>query len=129
MGSVQMNVRIDRALKASGDNVFQEAGITPTEAIRRLWGFASRNRANRQAVTSLMESLRDPDAVRKEKDDQARRRIEAEAWVESFQLPVRNCYAELGIDFSGFSPMSPEEQELLLEGAYDEKYAEWLGLP
>ena len=129
MGSVQMNVRIDRALKASGDSVFQEAGITPSEAIRRLWGFASRNRANRQAVTALMESLRDPDVVRKEEDDQARRRIEAEAWVESFQTPVRNCYAELGIDFSGFSPMSLEEQELLLEGAYDEKYAEWLGLP
>ena len=59
MGSVQMNVRIDRALKASGDGVFSEVGITPTEAVRRLWSFASRNRTNRQAVASLMESLRD----------------------------------------------------------------------
>ena len=31
MDSVQMNVRIDRALKASGDGVFQEVGVTPTE--------------------------------------------------------------------------------------------------
>ena len=129
MDSVQMNVRIDRALKASGDGVFQEVGVTPTEAVRRLWSFASRNRTNRQAVASLMESLRDPGAVRQEEDDRARRRVDAEAWAESFQKPVRDCYAELGLDFDNLPPMTLEEQELLLEGAYDEKYAEWLGLP
>lgn len=128
MGSVQMNVRIDRALKSSGDSVFQEMGITPTEAIRRLWSFASRNRANRQVVASLMESLRNPDDVQREGDDLMRRRSEAEAWVELLQKPVRDCYAKLGIDFDGLPPMTLDEQELLLEGAYDEKYAEWLGL-
>ena len=128
MGSVQMNVRIDRALKASGDGVFSEVGITPTEAVRRLWSFASRNRTDRQAVAELMESLRDPDDVRQEDDDHSRRRAEAELWAASFQQPIRDCYAQLGIDFNGLPPMAPEEQELLLEGAYDEKHAEWLGL-
>ena len=128
MGSMQMNVRIDRAIKASGDSVFQEIGITPTEAIRRLWSFASRNRANRQAVASLMDSLRDPDAVQQQEDDRARRRAEAQAWAESFQKPIRDCYADLGISFDDLPPMTPEEQGQLLEGAYDEKYAEWLGL-
>ena len=128
MDSVQMNVRIDRALKASGDGVFQEVGITPSEAVRRLWSFASRNRTNRQAVASLMESLCDPHVVQQEQDDRARRRADAEAWAESFQKPVRDCYAELGMDFGNLSPMTPEEQEQLLESAYDEKYAEWLGL-
>ena len=128
MDSVQMNVRIDRALKSSGDSVFQEVGITPTEAIRRLWSFASRNRANRQAVASLMESLRDPDVVQREGDDLMRRQSDAEAWAKSFQKPVRDCYAQLGIDFSGLSPVTLEEQESLLEGAYDEKYAGWLEL-
>lgn len=128
MESVQMNVRIDRALKTSGDSVFSEVGITPTEAIRRLWSFASRNRSNRQAVSGLMESLRDPDVIQQENDDHAHRRAEAEAWAEMFRRPVRDCYAELGIDFNSVPPMTPDEQELLLEGAYDEKHAEWLGL-
>lgn len=127
MDSVQMNVRIDRALKASGDSVFQEVGISPTEAVRRLWSFASRNRTNREAVASLMGSLRDPDVVAREEDDRARRRAEAEAWAESFQKPVRDCFLELGIDFDSLRPMTLEEQEQLLQDAYDEKYAEWLG--
>ena len=127
MDSVQMNVRIDRALKASGDSVFQEVGISPTEAVRRLWSFASRNRTNREAVASLMGSLRDPDVVAREEDDRARRRAEAEAWAESFQKPVRDCFLELGIDVGSLRPMTLEEQEKLLQDAYDEKYAEWLG--
>ena len=128
MGSVQMNVRIDGALKASGDSAFLEIGITPSEAVRRLWGFASRNRLDRQAVAALMESLRDPQDVQREATDRARRRAEAEVWAAGFQQPLRDCYAELGIRFEAVPPITFEEQESLLEGAYDEKYSEWLGL-
>ena len=127
MGSVQMNVRIDSALKTSGDSVFQEVGITPSEAVRRLWSFASRNHANRQAVVSLMESLRDPDAVQEENDELAYRQAQAEVWAELFQKPVRDCYEELGIDFSSLPPMTLEEQKQLAKESYDEKYSEWLG--
>ena len=129
MDSVQMNVRIDRALKASGDSVFSEVGLTPSEAVRRLWEFASRNRANWRAVAALMESLRDPGELQQEDDERAHRRADAEVWVEQFQEPVRNCYAELGIDFDSLPQMTLEEQDRLLEEAYDEKYAKWLGLP
>ena len=128
MDSVQMNVRIDRMLKSSGDGVFSEVGLTPTEAVRRLWEFASRNRANLPAVAELMESLRDPDELRQQKSEHARRRADAEAWVEQFQKPVRDCYADLGIGFDSISPMTLEEQDRLLEEAYDEKYEDWLGL-
>lgn len=128
MDTVQMNVRIDRALKSTGDGVFSEMGFTPTEAVRRLWEFASRNRANLPAVAELMESLRDPDELRQQRGEYARRRADAEAWVEQFQKPVRDCYADLGIDFDSISPMTLEEQDRLLEEAYDEKYGEWLGL-
>ena len=123
-----MNVRIDDALKASGDGVFSEIGITPTEAVRRLWGFANRNRTNRRVVAALMVSLLDSDASRQGNADYKRKRAEAEAWADAFQQPVRDCYAELGIDFSNVPPLTLEEQDLLLEGAYDEKHAEWLGL-
>ena len=128
MGSVQMNVRIDGALKASGDSAFSEIGITPTEAVRRLWGFASRNRTNRQAIASLMESLRDSEDVRQNAIDRERLRAEAEDWAASFQQPVRDCYAELGMDFGSVPSMTFEEQESLLEGAYDEKFSKWLDL-
>ena len=70
----------------------------------------------------------DPDVVQREGDDLMRRQSDAEAWAKSFQKPVRDCYAQLGIDFSGLSPVTLEEQESLLEGAYDEKYAGWLEL-
>ena len=41
---------------------------------------------------------------------------------------MRDCYADLGIDFDSISPMTLEEQDRLLEEAYDEKYEDWLGL-
>lgn len=128
MDAVQMNVRIDRELKASGDDVFAGIGFSPTEAVRRLWGFASRNRFNRRTVAELMESLRDPDEVQQEQDERARRIAEADAWLEDFRKPLRDCYAELGIDFDSLPPLTFEEQEQLKEEMYDDKYAEWLGL-
>jgi hypothetical protein len=62
-----------------------------------------------------MESLRNPDTVKREEDDLACRRADAEVWVESFQRPVRDCYADLGLDFGNLPSMTLEEQELLPE--------------
>ena len=75
-----------------------------------------------------MDSLLDPDFSQQEQADEARMRADAEAWVAEFQKPVRRCYAELGINFEALPPLTPEEHDSLMEGAYDEKYAEWLDL-
>lgn len=128
MDAVQMNVRMDRELKASGDGVFAGIGLSPTEAVRRLWGFASRNRSNRKAVAELMESLRDPDEVRQEQDERARRLAEADAWLEDFQKLVRDYCEMIGVYFDNLPPLTDEERRQMKEEMYDEKYAEWLGL-
>lgn len=39
--AVQMNVRIDSALKRHGDEVFQRNGISPSQAVRRVWEYAA----------------------------------------------------------------------------------------
>lgn len=38
-GVVQMNVRIDSALKQQGDKIFQRQGLTPSQAVRRMWEY------------------------------------------------------------------------------------------
>ena len=41
MATSQMNVRIDEAVKAMGDSVFESIGYTPTRVIRALWNYAA----------------------------------------------------------------------------------------
>ena len=125
MESVQMNVRIDREMKASGDAAFAEAGFTPSEAVRVFWDFARRNR---RTLREFMDSLREPEEVRREREELARREAEAEAWVEELQRPIREFYEQFGIDPSTLPPFTQEDYERLEEEMYDEKYGKWLGL-
>lgn len=41
MEAAQMNVRLDRALKRSGDAVLAARGRTPSQAVRALWEYLS----------------------------------------------------------------------------------------
>ena len=41
MSAVQMNIRLDSALKASGNAVIAELGYTPSQVVRALWEFAT----------------------------------------------------------------------------------------
>lgn len=49
--AVQLNTRIDAALKQSGDAVFARNGYSPSEVVRAVWRYA----AEHQAVPSFME--------------------------------------------------------------------------
>ena len=42
----QVNARIDASLKVSGDAALAEAGLTPTKAIRAMWGLFPAWRTN-----------------------------------------------------------------------------------
>lgn len=53
--SVQMNTRIDRELKREGDLVLEQAGLTPTEAVRCLYELAVRYRERPQELRELLE--------------------------------------------------------------------------
>lgn len=39
MASVQMNIRIDPVLKATGDSILRRNGYTPSAAIQTLWAY------------------------------------------------------------------------------------------
>lgn len=50
----QINVRLDRGLKAAGDATLAEAGITPTELIRELWNKIARGTADVMQVREVL---------------------------------------------------------------------------
>ena len=128
MATVQMNVRMDTALKECGDAVFANIGYTPTEIVRAVWSFAQRNRQNCSAVEELVKSLRDPKEIEEEEAARAKRRAEAEEWLERGPRIIRDYYAQFGIDYDSLPPLTHEDYDRLLEEAYDEKYGKWLGL-
>lgn len=39
--SVQMNVRMDAALKQRGDEELRRLGVTPSELVRRVWAYVA----------------------------------------------------------------------------------------
>lgn len=52
MSMTQLNTRIDSRLKASGDAVFERFGYSPSQAVRALWDYASRQ----QGVPEFMDA-------------------------------------------------------------------------
>lgn len=54
---VQMNVRIDAALKKQGDRAFERIGSSPSEMVRALWRYASRHANDPETLRHLMEEL------------------------------------------------------------------------
>lgn len=53
--SVQLNTRIDGALKEAGDKVFALLGYTPSQAIRALWEYAVAHRDKPDEVRAILE--------------------------------------------------------------------------
>ena len=58
MAATQMNMRIDSALKSSGDLAIREGGSTPSEVVRMTWEFLARNRHQPETIQKLFELLR-----------------------------------------------------------------------
>ena len=69
----QMNVRMDSALKASGDAALAQAGYTPSAAVRALWAFAATHATAPQEITSLLNSAES--AAKDEADNRAAHRL------------------------------------------------------
>ena len=60
MGSAQtaqVNVRMDAALKQAGDAALEEAGLTPSAAVRALWRKASKRGQDLEEVARLCTSV------------------------------------------------------------------------
>lgn len=53
--TVQLNVRMDRALKESGDALLRERNVSPSEVVRALWGkLAQRGRGAEELLADLL---------------------------------------------------------------------------
>lgn len=55
--TVQMNVRVDADTKKRGDRAFERIGMSPSEAVRSLWGYADRHANNPEALRQLIAEL------------------------------------------------------------------------
>lgn len=117
MSTTQMNIRIERDVKAAGDKALAEVGLTPTEVVREVWSFAARNGHDRQKVRDMMGYLKEEAADTREERD--RQRLAAfEEWLERGPQHVRESCASLGVDLAS-EPAVPAD--VLLEEAYDEE--------
>lgn len=88
----QVNARMQPELKKKGEAALANAGYTPTQAIRRLYAFASEHASAPDVVTDYVEGA---DATRRAKgtgDDQAAR-LEANRGVESIVREYLQIYA------------------------------------
>ena len=68
----QMNTRISRSLKERGDAALEKAGMTPSQAVRKLWDFAARNSHNPQIIQSLFDT--EDEAEKREAEEERARR-------------------------------------------------------
>lgn len=114
-GSTQMNMRINRALKKGGDEVFAQLGWTASEAVRRLYelAVARRGEPKRVAEALLVESS---DAV---KDTEALRAAKHAAVERGVSLFGGIVGLACGLDSSAHLDVSTDE---LREWALWEEY-------
>lgn len=76
--SVQMNTRIDRELKREGDSVLEQAGLTPTEAVRCLYELALRYRDRPQELRELLAPSSQEERAAREAELERRLRVAQE---------------------------------------------------
>ena len=122
MAPIQMNVRIDRNLKAAGDRAFDSIGYTPTQVIRAVWEFAARNAADREALLGMARLLQDPRESARAENEAAAQDAEFERWLACGPDIVRDYAHETGITIDSAAALSPEDYDKLLEDALDEDF-------
>ena len=82
MAAVQMNVRIDEELKERGDEVFARWGLTPSQVVRAVWGYAE-------------EKGEPPAFMRPDDDDEAERQRRIKLVEEGAHI-VESCLKQCG---------------------------------
>lgn len=88
MSTAQMNIRLDSALKASGNAVIAELGYTPSQVVRALWEFAT---VQGTLPPALMHLLRGNQTAASLSEGEPGRESEGAAIVSSF-------YQKIGIE-------------------------------
>ena len=101
----QMNTRISRSLKERGDAALDKAGMTPSQAVRKLWDFAARNSHNPQIIQSLFDT--EDKAARSGAEEERARR--AEAFRKGANIMVE-AYERMGIEPSDWTKNASYEE-------------------
>ena len=121
MGSsatAQINVRIDRELKEAGDRGLARRGITPSQAVRALWGIFATDGEEADRTSDVLLGMDFP----REPTETETARLQAMQRFEDSQKSFMELLAEAGVDPSSFTPMTEEEMR---EARYEhllEKY-------
>ena len=120
MAATQMNMRIDSALKATGDLAIREGGSTPSEIVRAVWDYAARNRHRPQAVRNLLDFL---DGTKGAENASTTDGVTDEIEEQVLRGPklIEGYYLQLGINPASLQPTSYES---LKSAAFDEDYLE-----
>ena len=111
----QINVRLDRELKESGDRELELLGVTPSQAVRALWEKLARGGQDAAAVRELLfeqETKQEMSAAQK-------RKLEV---LEEIKQSWQDLADTLGLDLSTFKPSTDEE---LRESRYDYLREKW----
>lgn len=90
--TAQMNVRVDADMKKRGDRAFERIGMSPSEAVRSLWGYADRHANNPEALRQLVAELEEAPSEMPEPTVAAQREAlakEGRALVENFRQANR----------------------------------------
>lgn len=111
MAAVQMNVRLDSAVKAAGDSVIALSGHTPSQAVRALWEYLVIHRA----FPSEIERMLRQDALGEDEACDSRGNVER-AGVEL----ISAFYETLGVP----EPDDPVDYEELWDIAAEEELFE-----
>ena len=110
MAAAQMNIRMDAALKESGNAALARLGYTPSQAVRALWEVITVQGALPPALVRALNS----------NGDMPSRPTEMES--TSGAGIVSSFYRRLGIDEPSSTPVDYAE---LREMAADEQLASW----
>lgn len=106
--SVQMNTRLDKSLKETGDAVLRRLGYSPSQAVRTLWEFLAAHQSEPSAVREFMEPY-----VQEGSADAAERRKAA-------TREIRSRYQQL-VQLAGIDPDAMGNAE----PTYEDLRAEW----
>ena len=112
MAAAQMNIRMDSALKASGNAVIAELGYTPSQVVRALWEFATVQGTLPPALKHLLRDSKDAGTAGCDTPDRV---SEGAALLSSF-------YQQVGIEEPTSSPIDYDE---LRELAASEQREKW----
>lgn len=108
--TIQLNARLDKDLKSSGDAALALIGLSPTQAVRALWEKAAKRGKDLEEIAQLLS----PKAQSKPASEQ-------EDPVKQGWSFMEEAYASLGIDPSVIRDYAHDE---LLADALEERMAE-----